>query len=262
MKKVFLIIAFFSVFLLAGCNQQSDSTAENRRVEQQEQSRLIKQNRKVWNEKVRSAKDIRLPNYDRYITKVPTGYNDDGMSLVRLEKGNQFVVKAKVMNLQPEFGLFTVETKASILITEVISGDKSLQGKTVKTEFSGGLAKAKDYFTDIEGNYSGKEFGVSDPKTIIYSTNPVIPMPKIGNTVILGLSHYRAENKYQQKMAQKNGLMTKNSYMINNPEVTYWVMGQGKFKLNNPAFYRKENRGKYPNLFKLTKVLNEKYANK
>jgi len=78
----------------------------------------------------------------------------------------------------------------------------------------------------------------------------------------LGLSHYRAENKYQQKMAQKNGLMTKNSYMINNPEVTYWVMGLCKFKLNNPAFYRKENRGKYPNLFKLTKVLNEKYANK
>jgi len=260
MKKIFLIIAFCGVFLLAGCNQQSDSTVENNRVEQQKQNRLIKKNRQIWNKRVRSAKDIRLPSYERYITKVPTGYNDDDMSLSRLENGNQLVVKAKVMNLQPEFGLFTVETKASILITEVISGDKSLQGKVVKTEFSGGLAKAKDYFTDIEGNYSGKEFGVNDPKTIIYSANPVIPMPKIGNTVILGISRYRPENKYQQKMAQKNGLMTKNSYMINNPEVTYWVMRQGKFKLNNPAFYQKENKGKYPNLFKLTNTLNEKYA--
>jgi len=260
MKKIVLIVTFLSIFLLTGCSNQTEQAAKQAKIEQQ-RNKQIKQNRQVWNKKVVAAKNVDQPNYQKYITNVPSGYKDENMSLGLLKNGNQAVVKAQVVNLQPEMGrLFTPETKATIYIEQVISGDKALQGKTTKTEFSGGLSKARDYFNSFEGEYVGKDYGVKNPKQVIYTTNPTVPMPKIGQKMIIGIKKYHPETKDREKLYQKYGLTTQNSYTINNPEVTYWVEKAGKFKLNNPAFYQKQNKNKYPKLFKVTKELNTKYG--
>lgn len=258
MKKKSLLVLALCLFLLAGCSLNNNTAEQQQKIEQQKRQKTIKHNRQVWNKKVEAAKDVNQPNYDKYLTVVPSGYKDEDMSLAHLKNGNKLLVRAQVINLQPEFGrLWLIETKATIYIDKVISGDKKFQGKTVKTEFSGGLSKAQDYFNTFEGEYVGEDFGVKDSKTIIYHTNPTIPMPKIGQQIVVGLNKYRPETKARKKLYEGYGLTTKNFYVINNPEVTYWVKQQGKFELNNPAFAKKENRGKYPNLVKITKKLNE-----
>ncbi|MQS76565.1 hypothetical protein [Companilactobacillus halodurans] len=254
-KKILLVFLFVIFALAAGCQHQN-----KREINQTEQAQLVKKNREVWNKKVKSSKKVQLnaPNDD--IVSVPSGYDDTNMSLSRLKNGNQYLVKAKVMNLQPEWKRpFTPETKASIFVEKVISGDKSIQNSTIKTEFSGGLSTAEYCFNDIEGRYLGEDFGIDDPKTVIYMKNQTEPMPKIGSTVILGLEKFRPDDKYHEKLYKKYGLTKENFFTINNPEVTYWIKKHGRFKLNNPAFYQKENRNSNPNIFKLTKKLNEKY---
>lgn len=259
-KKTFLIIALLGVFLLAGCSNINSSRTEELKLAQRQRNKKIKSNRSVWNEKVSKAKKIDNAEYNKYVTTVPKGYQDENMTLSRLKNGNQLLVVAQVINLQPEVGrLWLNETKASIYIEQVISGDKSLANHNLKTEFSGGLNRAKNYFVSPEGQYVGDVQGVKDPKTMIYSTNPTVPMPKIGQRIIVGLKKYQADNKNQQRNYQKYGLTPKNFYLINNPEVTYWVEQKGQFKLNNPAFYQRQNQSKYPQLFKITKQLNEKY---
>ena len=259
MKKMVLFVAFLSLFLLTSCGLSKNSANEQAKIEQEKRVNTIKKNRKAWNKRVKAATNVDMPG-DEYLVRVPDGYNDEQMSLKRLENGNQDVVKASVINLQPEFGrLFTVETKATIYIEKVISGDKMLQKKNIKTEFSGGLTRAGEYFTNFEGQYDGAQFGFNDKKTIVESNNPTIPMPEIGDHIIVGISKYQPDNKYQKADRKKHGLTIDNFYPINNPEVTFWIKKKGKYRLNNPAFYKKENRGKNPQIFKLTKQLNQKY---
>lgn len=263
MKKLVALALFTSILAigLSGC--QNNSTSQSK-IEQQKRTKLIQKNKEVWDKKVKKAKNVDHPNYDKYLINVPEHYNDEEMSFSRLKNGNQFVIAGQVINLQPEFGLlFMTETKATIYVEKVISGDKKLQGKTIKTEFSGGLAKAKDYFNSVEGTYEGDSEGVPDPKTIVYSTNPNVPMPKIGSHFIVGMKRYKPSSEYRaDKLYKKYGLTTKNFYVINNPEVTYWIKKGGEYRLNNPAFYQKKNANKYPQIFKLTKKLNqEKISN-
>lgn len=255
MRKLSWIGLFLSVLILAGCSFQSGSNSETHqaRVKRQE---AIKKNQQIWNQKTKSVVNVHLPDNGLYT--VPVGYKDEDMSLSRLKNGNQLVVKAQVINLQSELGrIYTPETKATIYVKQVISGDKNLVGHNLKTEFSGGLAKAGDYLVSIEGKYYGAEYGVKDPKTMVYANKPTAPMPKIGSTVVLGLNKYRPETKGRVKMYRQYGLTPDNFYVVNNPEVTFWVSQNGKLKLNNPAFYLKANQGKYPNLLKMTAELNK-----
>jgi len=255
MKKLSWVFLALGLLLLAGCSANNQKSKQAERQLQQ----TIQKNKIAWNKQKHAAVNINHKNYDRYVTQVPSGYQDDDMSLNRFKNGSQLVVQAQVVNLQPEMGRLVTETKATIHIQKVISGDKDYQNKTVKTEFSGGLSKAKDYFHSIEGEYVGADYGIKDPKTIVYTTEPNIPMPKIGQTIIIGLNRFKPENKAQRVMYQKHGLTTKNFYVIDNPEVTYWVKRNGEFKLNNPAFVKADNKGKYPNLHKVTKKLNDLY---
>ena len=59
-------------------------------------------------------------------------------------------------------------------------------------------------------------------------------------------------------MYQKMGL-TDNFYIVNNPEVTFWIKENDKYRLNNSAFYQTENKAKYSNIFKITKYLNQNF---
>ncbi|WP_195701832.1 hypothetical protein [Companilactobacillus futsaii] len=236
MKKLLSLVALLSL-ILAGCsfqNQQQDS---------KEQTKLIQKNKKVWNKRLKKAQTVEFPG--EKIISVPAGYNDEDMSLTRFKNGSQLVVKARVIDLKPELKrVLTPETKASIYIDKVISGDKTLQYSTIKTEFSGGLIHAKNYLVNIEGQYTGEQFGIKNPQAIVYGQTLTKPMPKIGQTIILVL------NKRQS---------SKNFYVVNNPEVTFWIKRNDKYRLNNPAFYQVQNQSKYSNIFKITKYLNQNF---
>lgn len=250
MKKIFGLLALLTL-VLAGCSSQKQPQ------DTKEQTKLIQKNKKVWNNKLKKVQVIKFPG--EKIISVPSGYNDEDMSLARFKSGSQLVVKARVINLEPEpTRVLTPETKASIYIEKVIQGDKSLNNSTIKTEFSGGLIRAQNYLVNVEGQYTGEQFGVKDPQTLVYGQTLTKPMPKIGQTVILGLNKFRAINEHQEKMYQKMGL-TDNFYTINNPEVTFWIKKNGKYRLNNPAFYQAKNQAKYTNIFKITKYFNQNF---
>ena len=253
MKKLSWLIVTLSLLLIAGCS------AKNNDAKQQEQKlqQTIRKNQKVWNKQKKLAVNIDHKGYAPFISQVPTGYNDEDMTLSHFKNGSKLVVKAQVVNLEQEHPSLVTETKATIYIEKVISGNKAYQGRTIKTEFSGGLSTAKYQLTSIEGNYVGAKFGIKDPKTPVYLSNPNIPMPNIGQKIIVGLNKFHPESEAEKKTYQKNGLTTKNFFVISNPEVTYWVQKNGKFKLNNPAFYKDENKHRYPNLNKITKSFNK-----
>lgn len=256
MKKLIWGMLILSLGLLTSCGLNQNLT--NQQAEQQKRSELIKKNRKVWNKRIKSAKDVNDPNYDKEILKIPSGYDDSTMSLQRLKDGNQNVIVGQVLNLQPEFGRKVVtETKGTVYVQNVISGDKSLKGRTIKTEFSGGLAKSEDYFRSLDGDFVGSQFGVPNPKTIVYSSIATKPIPKIGSKFIAGIKLYSPDNKTQQATYKKYGLTTKNFYVLENPEVTFWIKKDNEYKINNPAFYLPKNRSKVRNILKLTNKLNE-----
>jgi len=253
MKKLSWLIVTLSLLLIADCS------AKNNDAKQQEQKlqQAIRKNQKVWNKQKKLAVNIDHKGYAPFISQVPTGYNDEDMTLSHFKNGSKLVVEAQVINLEREHLSLVTETKATIYIEKVISGNKAYQGRTIKTEFSGGLSTAKYQLTSIEGNYVGAKFGIKDPKTSVYLSNPNIPMPNIGQKIIVGLNKFHPESEAEKKTYQKNGLTTKNFFVISNPEVTYWVQKNGKFKLNNPAFYKDENKHRYPNLNKITKSFNK-----
>ncbi len=249
MKLKVIIITVLSIFLLAGCSNKQNSIHQDTKVEYEKRVKLIESNRKNWDEKIKKAKKLDQSKFKNNFTTVPSRYNDEDMSLARLKSGNQFVIEGQVINLTPMFNVqLAPETKATIYVKKVISGDKSLQGENIYTEFSGGLTKAKDLYTN---------FGITDPKQIVYDEKATFPMPKIGNYVVMGMNRYQPEDDKQQSRYQHVGLTTKNFYPINNSEVTFWVKDNDKFRLNNPAFYHKGIKKDYPNIFKLTKELNK-----
>lgn len=251
MKKIWGLIIMISL-VLTGCSFQN-----NPQISSKEQTKLIQKNKKNWKQKVKQAKTVKFPG-DEIVT-VPLAYNDENMSWKRLKTGNQLVVKAKVIDLQPELKrVLTPQTKALIYVEEVISGDEALKKTTIKTEFSGGLIYAKNYLVNVEGQYMGEQFNIKNPKTIVYGNVATKPMPKIGQTIVVGLEKFHADNENKKKLYQDLGL-SKNFYTINNPEVTFWVKKDGAYHLNNPAFYQKGNRAKYPHILKITKYLNQKY---
>jgi len=253
MRKLNLLIILFSIILLVGCSKSNSEV-----ISTQKENKLIKKNRLKWDQLLQSSKDIKDPNYEKINLTVPNGYKDDDMSWSRLMSGNQNVIEARVINLQPELGrVGAVETKATILVKSVISGDKSLKGKLVKTEFSGGLSYAKDYFVNYPDEY--KSAGINKPRDLVYSSNSKVPMPHIGQRIIVGVNLYQSEDDYHESLYKKYGLTSKNFYVINNPEVTYWVKTKGKFHLNNPAFTQSTNVNKYPKLDSVTKRINQKY---
>lgn len=250
MKKKVLLLALLSVFILTGC--QAKQTTDNTPAQRAE---MISKNQKKWNVKVNSAKKIDQSALKKAFTTVPQGYDDTEMSWSRLKNGNRYLVEGQVINLQPMLGRsYLTETKATIYVKKVIGGDKSLQGKLVKTVLPGGLAEAKDAYLDVNGQYIGKQFGITDPKTLTYATDVTSPLPRIGQELVIGLGKYQPENANREQMYAKFGLTTKNFYPLNNQDVTFWVKKKGKFYLNNPAFTEK----KYPNLFKVTEILNRR----
>ncbi|WP_334352263.1 hypothetical protein [Companilactobacillus sp. HBUAS56257] len=243
MKK--LIVFTLCLLVLVGCSSKSPQSAaltDKQKIE-------MKSNQKRYQKRLKNVPVIESKQMQKALTAVPTGYNDENMNFKALKKANRYVVVAQVLNLTPMIGMpIAPETKATVYIKKVISGNQNLLGKTIKTTFSGGLTQVKDLYTS---------YGFKDPKEIVYYPSEIFPIPPIKSTVIMGLGKYFPENKGQAKTYRKFGLTRKNYYPITNSETTFWIRKNGKYKLNNPAFYENKAAKKYPNILKVTAQLNQ-----
>ncbi|MBL3531497.1 hypothetical protein JMJ99_08965 [Companilactobacillus zhachilii] len=252
MRKFSWIALVLSILLLVGCS------SKNNQVKQQAQKleRTIQKNQKVWQKKKFAAVNVNQKDLVPFVATIPTGYHDEDMSLSRFKNGSQLVVQAQVVNLQAEKPTLVTKTKATIYIKKVLVGNEDYQGKTIKTELSGGLTTAKFKYASLEGEYVGKQYGFKNPQAKVYSDNPNSPLRKIGQTIIVGLNRFRPESDHDLKQHQANGLTPNNFFVINNPDVTYWVKNNGKYQLNNPAFLKNSIK-KYPKLNGLSKYFNQ-----
>lgn len=250
MKFKIILVTLLSLILLTGCKSNQTDTKK----EQEQRNSVIAKNQKHWQKQVAKAKKIDQKSLQKAFTVIPRGYNDEDMSWSRLKSGNQHLIKGQIINLEPMLGrAYLTETKATIYVKQVLGGDKTIQGKTIKTILPGGLAEAKDAYLNVNGQYIGDKFDITDPKTLTYSLDATSPLPKIGQNIVTGVGNYRPENANRERSYRKYGLTTKNFYPVNNQDVTFWVQRQGKFQLNNSAFTKKNA----PNLFKVTKRLNQ-----
>lgn len=246
MKFKLLMITILSLILLSGCNKpiSHDSIAQ-----QGQRKSEIKVNQKRWQGRLEKVKVIDQPNFKKAFTTVPNGYDDESMSLQSLKNANQFVVKGQIVNLNSMIGRpLAPETKATIYIEKIISGDKSLENKTIKTVFAGGFARVRDLYSS---------FGINNPQEVVYYPSETFLIPKIGTQVIMGIKKFRPENIGQKKLYKRFNLNTNNFYTINNPETTFWVKSHHKYKLNNPAFYQEKSQYKFKNIYKLTNRFNQ-----
>lgn len=248
MKLKVLFVMIMSVFLMSGC--QNKPSTHNQRVKTEQRNNTIKINQKNWNKKLKDVKVLDQNEYKNAFIKIPKGYDDTATTLKSLENGNQYLIEGQLINLTSMISRpIAPETKATIYVSKVISGDKSLQGKTIKTVFAGGLTKGKYLYGD---------YGIKNSQKTIYYPSATFPMPKIGSQLIMGIGNYHPENNQQQKMYQKFDLNTDNFYTINNPETTFWVKVNGKYQINNPAFNNSAAKHNFKNIYKLTDKFNQK----
>jgi len=90
------------------------------------------------------------------------------------------VIQGTVINLaEMKDKQFSPRIKATLLVNKVVLGDTSLKGKRIKTEFGGGIAKTKEIYTDIEGNYLRKDYGYTNPQTRVFVSYSSFPIPQI-----------------------------------------------------------------------------------
>lgn len=135
------------------------------------------------------------------------------------------------------------------MLIKFISGDKKLQGRTIKTVFAGGLT---------EGKYLYGDYGIRNQQEKIYYPSATFPMPKIGSRLILGIGNYHFESNEQKRMYRRFNLTSHNFYIVNNPETTFWIKTNGKYRLNNPAFNNSAAKHEFKNIYKLTDKWNER----
>ncbi|GEO57590.1 hypothetical protein [Companilactobacillus bobalius] len=247
MKLKVLTVIILSLLVLTGC-QNKPSTHEQQ-IKTEQRNKTIKANQKNWNKKLENIKVLDQNEFENAFIKIPNGYNDESTSLKNLENGNQYLIEGQLIDLKSMIDRpIAPETEAIVYVSKVISGDRKLQGKTIKTVFAGGLTK---------GKYLYEDYGIKNSQETIYYSSATFPMPKIGSHLIMGIGNYHPDNKRQEEMYGKFGLTKNNFYTINNPETTFWVKTNGKYQINNPAFNNSAAKHEFKNIYKLTDKFNQ-----
>lgn len=236
-----------SLFVLTGC--QNQPSTHEQKIKTEQRNKTIRTNQKKWNKKLKNIKVLDQNEFKNAFVKIPNGYDDESTSLKNLKNGNKYLIKGQLIDLEGMIGRpIAPETEATIYVSKVISGDKKLQGKTIKTVFAGGLTKGKYLYSD---------YGIKNRQETIYYPSATFPMPQIGSQLIMGIGNYHPDSTQQEKMYKKFGLSQNNFYTINNPETTFWVKTNGKYQINNPAFNNSAAKHKFKNIYKLTDKFNQ-----
>jgi len=257
----YLIIIFCTVFISA-CSTQSQKLSNSK--EDSSLKTEIKSNKQKWNNKVKNVPIVNYPELDSTSESIENDHLNfslqpiQGLKDSNLNEPNFFkkntVINATVVNFEEmRDKVIGPTTEVTIFVNNVLSGQKSLEGRTIKTEFGGGLTKSEYLYTDIEGNYHGNDYGYNDPNTEVFANDPAFPMPKIGSKIVTQVVNFSTISKGQQRNYKtKYQLTPKNFYPIRDPYVLFWIKKKGEYRLNNPEFKDIQN----DEINKITKKIN------
>lgn len=265
-NKTVLVISVFLLMILSisGCSfskKSQSSSNEDTKLQQ-----ILKTNQKSWSNQIKDVPKVTPPGGEdgkesvesdhlNFSNQMVKGLNNSSFD-ANLLNSNKNVIEGTVINLEEMKDKLGTTTKATVLVDKVLSGENSLKGKKIKTEFGGGLNKTEYVYSDVEGNYLGDKYGYDSPNTRVYVNDPNFPMPKIGSKFVTQIQKYSGRDKIQTKnYKEKYQLTPNNFYIIKDPYVLFWVEKNGKYELNNPIF---KNSKTDSNLDKITKQINKR----
>ena len=189
---------------------------------------LVKKNKKAWH---KTIKDSDIIDMDGQVDN--RGYI--AYSMPQLKEANELVIKGTVIKLEKMDNPDNMAlTKATIKITEVLHGKKSLKGKTIAVALNGGVTTFDKWYAGLP---SPKD---EDHKVLIKYDE--YPIPEIGSQIITGLSKADvSEPSDYMKAIRKNKFNFKKTYVLGMPEFNLWVKkpNEKKFYLNNPLAAKK-----------------------
>lgn len=262
-KKIIICsMIIFCVLPIIACSTQSQklpSTKEDSSLKTE-----IRSNKKKWNNKVKNVPTVdyaRLnsitdsieDNHLNFSLQLVKGLKDSNLTESTFFKKNT-VINATVINFNEMKGkVIGPTTEVTILVNKVLSGRKSLEGRTIKTEFRGGLTKVEYLYTDPEGNYYGENYGFNDPNAKVYAYSPAFPVPKIGSKIVTQVVNFSTVSKGQRENYKNMYKLTpKNFYPMSDPYVLFWIKKGNKYQPNNPGYTNIQNK----EINKITKKIN------
>lgn len=254
-KKINSVVTYLIMTLclmsISACSTQSQKLSNTK--EQSSFETEIKTNKKKWNNKIKNIPVVKYPKVSSTTETIEEDHYNFSFQLVeglkdsKLNEASFFkentVINATIVNYKEmKDKVISPTTEVTIFVNKVLSGSKSLKGRTIKTEFGGGLTKVQYLFSDVEGNYYGKDYGYNNPDTKVFADNLSFPMPKIGSKIVTQVENFSTLSKGQQKYYEtKYKLTSKNFYPIKDPYILFWIKKGNKYQLNNPGFVNIQN---------------------
>lgn len=226
MQRGFRLLTLGLIVLVTGCSEGTtgNDLPEKINLETNFKTRL-EQKRYDWRHQVGQVQMVKRQYFE--ITD-----NYKGITLDQFKHQNRYVVKGTVLNLQKIKWLSPQpETKLTLKVDQVISGNKGLKGKRVYLNFPGGFGRERDVYAQT-----------TNPDNEIFYQIPNAPIPEIGSKIICGL--LSDEHHTNSQLDQ---------LYLSDVEHTFWVKKNGQYELNNPAFKRVKRDLA---IFQLTKKFN------
>ncbi|OVE97373.1 hypothetical protein [Companilactobacillus bobalius] len=226
MRRGFRLLALSLIVLITGCSEQVTGNDLPEKINLETNFKTgLEQKRYDWRRQISQVRTVK-----RQYSEITDNYK--GITLDQFKRQNRYVVKGKVLNLQKIKWLSPQpETKLTLKIDQVISGNKGLKGKRVYLNFPGGFGRERDIYAQP-----------TKPNNEIFYQIPNAPIPEIGSKVICGL--LSDEHHTNSQLDQ---------LYLSDVEHTFWVKRNGQYELNNPAF-KKVKRDLA--IFQLTKEFN------
>ncbi|WDT66668.1 hypothetical protein [Companilactobacillus crustorum] len=236
-KTLVMLMALVMLLPLIACGK-SDSAA-------------IRKNSQRWEKETKSLEVVhsnRTTNNRGYIAR----------SMIQLKQNNKFVIQGTVSNLSkinnPKNYAYT---KATIHVDKVISGDKTLQGKTIYAAVNSGITTTNKWYD----NHNQTREANRD----ILVQYREFPLPKISSKIIVGINRTASDGptNYYNKVLKQNKFDLKKTYDINMMQYNFWIKnpGEKKYHLNNSQADKElqSNENMKKDIKKLTGELNQKY---
>lgn len=148
---IYLIIIFCTAFTSA-CSKQSQKLSNSK--EESSLKAEIKSNKKKWNNKVKKVPVVNYPKLNSASESIENNHLNFSLQLIKGLKSSNLnrstffkhntVISATVVNFEEMKDKTIGPTiEVTILVNNVLSGQQSLGGHTIKTEFGGRIDKGK-----------------------------------------------------------------------------------------------------------------------
>lgn len=240
-KTLIILLAACLVLPLSACGAKEKVTTIQNTEE-------IQMNKIDWQKNVNDLPIVEFSGY----TESP-GFIAHSMS--QLKQANKAVVKGTVYNLvKMDSPHNRAYTKVIFHIDEVISGDKSLQDKTINLAMHGGVTTSNSwYFNKNQTREANHDIMVQYKES---------PPPQIGAQMIIGINptDKKAPTEYV-KALKKNHFDFNKTYDIGMPLFNTWIKNPDakKYILNNPEADKKlaDDSAMKQGMDKLTAELNK-----